>query len=792
MKIKIVFHICFLLLLCNAVYAYYGVDPAVRPLAKNGIIDLRAQSFTDKVALNGEWEFYWKQLLEPGRSSLNNAGVMVDFPFVWNGYILNGKELPGFGYATYKLTVLLPKTTKRLRMTMPDAFSAYALFINGKKIATNGSVSTSEAGFVPHWQYRAFDIDKGTDTLNLILQIANFVHNKGGIKKPIFIGEKAVIELQRQQSAAIDLILTGCLFMGGLFFFGLYLLGNRDKAILLFSLYSMVYCYRIIGVDNYVLHTVMPYLDWSITVRFEYISLFLGIGLFTLYTRNLYPEDVSKVAVVAVSLVCFSFTTFSIFFSPAFFTQLINPFLVIMLFCIIYTPYVYLRAYRKKRPGSVYALASSAALMSVFTISLLHYWSVIPQMQGFSFLGYIGFFFLQSLVLSHRVSFTLKKAWEQAEQGLKAKSEFLSTMSHEIRTPLNSVIGMSHVLLDNNPRQDQVKQLDIMLFSAKHLLAIVNDILDYSKIEAGKITFERIEMDLAAVASNVVMGLQAEADNKGIALNLNIDNGLRERVLGDPMRTFQVISNLVHNAIKFTQAGSVTVSIKVVHQTETHISLNIEVTDTGIGISADHHEIIFDRFTQADSSISRGFGGAGLGLAICKRILQLQGATLQLKSDEGKGSVFYFTQIFEKSLKTVKEQEIKIQLPSSQEKPLDGVAILLVEDNPLNVLVVQNFLKKWGAEVDLAKNGQEALDIIDIKRHKMVLMDLQMPVMDGYESTRRMRANGVTIPIVALTANLPSELENDIRLAGLNDIVIKPFAPAELYKIIMHYVSGES
>lgn len=396
---------------------------------------------------------------------------------------------------------------------------------------------------------------------------------------------------------------------------------------------------------------------------------------------------------------------------------------------------------------------------------------------------------MQSLVLSHRVSFTLKKAWEQAEQGLKAKSEFLSTMSHEIRTPLNSVIGMSHMLLDNDSRQDQVKQLDVMLFSAKHLLAIVNDILDYNKIEAGKITFEQIEMDLAAVAANVVMGLRAEADNKGITLNLNIDNNLRDQVLGDPMRTFQVISNLVHNAIKFTQAGSVTISIKVVNQTETHVTLKIEVTDTGIGISADHQEIIFDRFTQADSSISRGFGGTGLGLAICKKILQLQGATLHLKSDEGQGSVFYFIQIFEKSLKTIQEQELKMQLPSSEEKPLAGVAILLVEDNPLNVLVAQNFLKKWGADVDLAKNGQEALYIIDVKRHRMVLMDLQMPVMDGYESTRRMRANGVTMPIVALTANLPSELNDDINMAGLNDIVIKPFAPAELYQKIMYYVS---
>lgn len=757
--------------------------------AKDGVLDLRGINLNERtVSLNGDWAFAWKQLLTPVDSFPKES--FIRFPGLWNDCEVNGEKLSTQGYATYKLTVLLPGKRRPLALFVPDFYSAYRMYLNGSIFSTNGLVDSSKKNYRPQWVSNTLNIPVAADTIQLVLQLANFSHAKGGATKQILIGDLNLLQSDKEKWIGSDFLLAGCLFMGGLFFFGLYLFGKNDKAMLFFSLFSMVYSYRIVGSGFYALHSLFPDLNWQITVRLEYFTLFASIYFFIRYLHQLYPGDVYKPLAKVLSTFFLLITLTPIVTPALFFTKIIGPFLFLMFFCMVYVMYIFIKGYVNKRPAAVYGLVSIAVLIMVQLFIDLEYFGYVIPSRGILFAGYVIFFFLQSLILSFRFANTLQQAKIQAEEGLKAKSEFLSTMSHEIRTPLNSVIGMSHLMLKNNPRTDQKEQLDVLLFSAGNLLSIVNNILDYSKIEAGKIGFENIEMDIKHILRNIISGSKNAVEEKQIFLKLNMPVEPLPVVMGDPTRLTQVINNIVGNAIKFTGKGSVTIEVKEEFRTDDNITITFKVKDTGIGITEEKQKLIFEQFTQADSSTSRSFGGTGLGLAISKKILELQGANLQLKSEVGKGSEFYFTMPF-CICKTISVNAGRTDIKHVQhgDRVLAGVEILLVEDNAMNVFVARNFLENWGAIIEVAENGQEALDKLDINRHRMILMDLHMPVMDGYEATREIRKKGINIPIVLLTATLPNEMAGEVKDLDINGMVLKPFVPEELYNMVVRHAT---
>lgn len=381
-----------------------------------------------------------------------------------------------------------------------------------------------------------------------------------------------------------------------------------------------------------------------------------------------------------------------------------------------------------------------------------------------------------------RVKNRLQKAKDKAEKAAVAKQDFLSTMSHEIRTPLNVVIGMARLLIDEDPKPEQLEYLKSLQFSANNLLVIINDILDFSKIEAGKVKLEKINFSIHEVVEGVMNAFLFRADEKGIVLKSVIDEAVPERIVGDQVRLTQVLNNLVSNAIKFTEQGFVSIHVNPLNVRGEHVDISFEVRDSGIGISQDKIRTIFNSFTQATSDTTRKFGGTGLGLTICKRLVELQGGSIQVKSKEGIGSNFGFTLTYRKA-----DQLVSQPVPENEEYQLSDIRLLLVEDDPSNRMVACSFLGKMGVQVTVAENGAEALKRVQSHDFDIVLMDLQMPLMDGYEATRAIRNLGEAyknLPIVALTADVVSDAKERVLKAGMNDYLSKPFNPNTLYQKI--------
>ncbi len=752
------------------------------PLAKNGVLDLRNSSINDITPLRGEWQFFWRQLISDATQA-RTSPVNVNFPFRWDKRN-NSRSYPSKGYATYALTILLPTDRKHLAIQIPQVYSAARLFINGRQEVAVGNVSDTERTFKPFWLSEIIDIHAEEDTLHLYLQLANFSHKKGGINQDLFIGPPRELRTRFYKTEAIDWLLAGGLFIGGFFFLGLYLLSSKDKAILSFAIYSIIYSYRMIGADSYEMHKVL-HMSWAMSLRLEYLSLYLGVGTFALYTKYLYPQDFNKYLYKGTLALCGTLSLMTIFGEPYFFTGFIDLFLSVILIMLFYLPYVYFKALRKKRPGSLFSAISLLTLLPIFLYEIIHYWDPSVQLPLLYLMGYTFFFFFQSMVLSNRFSYVLKTAKREAEQGLLAKSNFLSTMSHEVRTPLNSVIGISHLLLQNSPRNDQQEQLETLLFSANNLTAIVNDILDYNKLEAGKIDLESIDMDIIALSKKILNGQKMLAEEKELELRFTYDPPIENYLLkGDPTRYYQVVNNIIHNALKFTARGYVELCLELIEETKNALTLKVQIKDSGIGIAEDKLKYVFERFTQADSSISRSYGGTGLGLSICKKILEIQDSELQVLSKPGKGSIFFFQQTFEKTLKP-KEDNTVIATNETLSHPLSGKTILLVDDNAMNVLVAKSFLQRWGVNVTVAVNGKEAIETMAPGRFDLVLMDLHMPLMDGYEATEKIRLASYDLPIIALTADVFDDTREKIRKCGMTDILSKPFTPDDLQEKII-------
>ncbi|MBK8874750.1 MAG: tetratricopeptide repeat protein [Bacteroidetes bacterium] len=400
----------------------------------------------------------------------------------------------------------------------------------------------------------------------------------------------------------------------------------------------------------------------------------------------------------------------------------------------------------------------------------------------------------KGIQLRYDLEETLKEK-ELAEKTVLLKDQFIANISHEIRTPLNGVLGMANLLADTNPTPEQLEYINTIKLSANNLIVIINDILDYSKIHSGEIRFESSEFRIKELLTGMVQVLKVKAEEKKIKLNLTIDDNLPELLIGDAVRLNQILLNLLNNSVKFTDKGSVSLDMQLVESHDLTIKILFKVTDTGIGISSDKIHSIFDSFTQANYDKNRVFGGTGLGLTIVKQLVQLQGGSISVNSTLGSGSVFKVElpfKLLKKLEKTTGGKKAGSKIPLND---LSDVTILLVEDNKVNQFLAQKLLNKMGFQVEIANNGTEAVASLQAGKFDVILMDVQMPVMNGYELTQVIRTTLPhpvnQIPIIALTAYASNHEKEKALALGMSDYITKPYSPHELLTTILKQVNGK-
>jgi two-component system sensor histidine kinase ChiS len=801
-KILVGFSVFLVLVLIFALIFILAEKKATPLKVDHGFIDLSQIDLEKQgpVRLSGTWEFYWKKLLLPSDFSAPIHSTYVEVPSLWDSAA--GCDSAPEGFATYRLTIKLNGKNDTYGLRIPYQYTSSTLWIDDVLVLKCGQTAENRTNILPSFKTETvYFTPKDKNSITILLQISSFNFYKGGNGSAITIGTKDQMQYARFLGLFFDILLFGSFLIMAIYHLGLYLLRNKDKSALAFSAFCILISIRTIGFGESALLFVFPSMGWQTFSRLVLCSFILCAPALLTFLYFLFQEDFSKRIIrfyQALAVLCCIFLMFPLRYS----THIITFFEIFTLLAILYSAIGLTRAIYKKRDGSILAAAGLILLFAAVINDVMVEKNVIHT-HFIAPYGMFVFVISQSFILSQRFSKAFKTV-EALSQRLisldKLKDEFLANTSHELKTPLNGIIGIAESLIDGiaGPLSKSAQaNLSMIASSGKRLSNLINDLLDFSKIRNNDLNLKIEPVDLHSVVSLVFMLIQPLLGDKKVSL-INAVAVNSKPLLADEDRIQQILLNLAGNAAKFTTKGKIEISAIEVSDRFGRELAEITVTDTGKGIKKDKIDIIFEPFQQEDGTISRVYGGTGIGLTITKQLIEMHSGTIRVDSNENEGSKFIFTiplalgsaairhpeQLRSNSHHIFEKQRIE---SSSSKIPSEGepkiANILVVDDDSVNLQVVYNHLTLENYNVIRAQDGLEAMKIIEGGAiPDLVLLDIMMPVISGFEVCKKIRQiySPTKLPIIMLTAkDQVSNLVEGFDL-GANDYITKPFSKHEL------------